>query len=416
MRNPRHRRNGFALAVAMVAIVVIGALIAGAFWTSTQEFRSGRNALVQERALAAAEYGQNWVLANWNNSWNLMNPGDTVAWTQAPDANSSARIRMTRLNSYTFWVVSEGVAGAGSGGEARRRTNSIIRLDVPNLKITGAITTAGTASFSGAMAGVGGVNGNDANPNGWSECPPGGPPKAAISNDAPGSEITSSGTCGSTPSTSACFISSSSKVATDASAGDPNTYNGFGEYNWGDLTSMADAAHTITATGTSTAPRPVMDMVMPTASGSTCLRNATLTAAGGIVYASNWGEPLRTGGSVVNACKDFYPVIWIQGSTAWSRLAGGTTRGQGILLVEGNLQMQGTFQFYGLIIVKGSLAMSGSSTTGPKVFGAVMTGGTGNTYAGGASVQYSSCAVTNALNNLTPKPVLVPERAWGNMY
>ena len=40
------RREGFALAVAMVAIVVIGALIAGAFFTSTQEYRIGRNSLV----------------------------------------------------------------------------------------------------------------------------------------------------------------------------------------------------------------------------------------------------------------------------------------------------------------------------------------------------------------------------------
>jgi Tfp pilus assembly protein PilX len=51
------RREGFALAVAMVAIVVIGALIAGAFFTSTQEYRIGRNSLIDQRAFAAAEAG-----------------------------------------------------------------------------------------------------------------------------------------------------------------------------------------------------------------------------------------------------------------------------------------------------------------------------------------------------------------------
>jgi hypothetical protein len=413
------RRSGFALAIAMVAMVVIGALITGAFWVSNQEFRSGRNALVQERALAAAEYGQNWVLANWDNAWNHLLPGDTMpTQTLAPDGGSSARVRMTRLNNYTYWVVSEGSAGAGSGGIARRRTNAIVRLDVPNMKITGAITSAGTSTFTGAMSPLGGVNGNDVSPTGWAECAPAAAPKPSISNDAPASEVTTSGTCGSIPSMSTCFTGSGPKIATDATAGDPETYNGFGEYDWADLTGMADAAHTVFATGASvTSPAPIMDQVMPTAGGGTCSTADTRTAtASGIVYGSNWGEPLRSGGSFVPACQNYYPVIWIRGTTAWSRLAGGTTRGQGILLVEGNLEIAGFFQFYGLIITKGTLRVVGGSTGGPKIIGAVMTGGGPNTYAGAASVQYSSCAVASALNSLTPKPVLVPERAWANMY
>src|SRR5690242_10249921 len=49
------RREGFALAVAIGAIVVIGALIAGAFFASSQQFRVGRNTLLQTRARTAAE-------------------------------------------------------------------------------------------------------------------------------------------------------------------------------------------------------------------------------------------------------------------------------------------------------------------------------------------------------------------------
>ena len=419
MRIPRHRRNGFALAIAMVAIVVIGALIAGAFWTSNQEFRSGRNALVQERALAAAEYGQNWVLANWSTSWNKLYPGDTIqTQTLTVSSSSSARVRMTRLNNYTYWVVSEGVAGAGTGGEARRRTNSIVRLDVPNMKITGAVTSAGSSSFTGAMAPIGGVNGNDVSPTGWGECPPSSGSKPSVSNDAPASEITTSGTCGSVPSLSTCFTGSGGKVSTDASAGDPTTYDGFGEYTWAELTALSATQHRITATGTaSTSPAPILDQVAPTLSGSACYTAQTRTASNGVVYGSNWGEPLRSGTGTVPACKDYYPVVWITGaSTAWSRIAGGTARGQGMLLVDNNLHIAGTFQYYGLIIVKGSISMAGSSTGGPKIFGAVMTAGTGNSYAGAVSVQYSSCAVANALNSLTPKPVVAPERGWGNMY
>ncbi len=418
MRQPTHRRNGFALAVAMVAIVVIGALITGAFWTSNQEFRSARNSLVQERALAAAEFGQHWVIANWNNSWTRLIPGDTIPTQTLSDGINTARVRMTRLNSYTYWVVSEGMAAAGTGGEARRRTNSIIRLDVPNMKITGAITSAGTSTLTGAMAPLGGVNGNDATPTGWDECPPGAAPKPSLSNDNPLVEVTTSGTCGSVPSISTCFTGSGPKLSTDASAGDPATYDSFGGFSWANLTSKAAAQHTITATGTAySSPNPIMDQVFPTlTAGGDCFTAQTRTSTSGVVYGSNWGEPLRSGTSAVLACNDYYPVIWIRGSTAWSRIAGGTTRGQGMLLVDGNLVIEGFFQFYGVVIVKGTLRVSGGSTGGPKIVGAVLTGGNSNAYSGAASIQYSSCAIASALNSLTPKAVMAPERSWGNMY
>src|SRR5574338_357595 len=64
-------REGFALAVAMVAIVVIGALIAGAFFTSAQEYRIGRNSLVDQRAFTAAEAGVTQPIQGWLKQLNL---------------------------------------------------------------------------------------------------------------------------------------------------------------------------------------------------------------------------------------------------------------------------------------------------------------------------------------------------------
>jgi Tfp pilus assembly protein PilX len=58
------RRSGFALPVAVFAIVIIGALVAGAFFASTQEFRIGSNTIQQTRALGAAEFGLNQTQAN----------------------------------------------------------------------------------------------------------------------------------------------------------------------------------------------------------------------------------------------------------------------------------------------------------------------------------------------------------------
>ena len=55
-------RAGIAMPVALFAIVAIGALIAGAFFSSTQEFRIGRNSVFEPRALAVAEMALNGTL------------------------------------------------------------------------------------------------------------------------------------------------------------------------------------------------------------------------------------------------------------------------------------------------------------------------------------------------------------------
>src|SRR5882724_10031595 len=58
--------RGMALAVAIFALVVIGALVAGAFYASTLEQRTGRNSMFAAEAAQAAETGPMAVLANWD--------------------------------------------------------------------------------------------------------------------------------------------------------------------------------------------------------------------------------------------------------------------------------------------------------------------------------------------------------------
>ena len=56
MRNPRlTNERGMALAAAIFALVVIGALVAGAFYASTMEQRTGRNSMYAAEAAQAAE-------------------------------------------------------------------------------------------------------------------------------------------------------------------------------------------------------------------------------------------------------------------------------------------------------------------------------------------------------------------------
>ena len=407
MRIADRNREGFALAVALGAIVVIGTLIAGAFWTSMQHYRSTRNSLAKERALNAAEYGQSWVLANWNSGTvKAMALGESVDYAPTvPDDLGEVDVRMTRLNQTTYWVVADGRSGEGEGAllEARARTNLILRLDSPNMFIKGAVTAAGPVQLSGNTD----IIGNDANPAGWDNCPAPGPAKPGVVTDNM-ADISPSGTC----SGASCVYTTSpaQKIAVDPKAGLAETYTEFGGMSWNTLTATAQTLYpskVFTPGATWTINHTTM---FPTGAGSVCTTN----------LATNWGEPLRGVGAVA-ACEDYFPIVWIKGATTTTTI-NGTARGQGIMLVEGNLSMAGQAQWNGIILVKGTFSLTGTGpggTDGAKVIGAVMlakqTGATSQ-IAGNSIAQYSSCAINEVLAQLEPPPVPVATRAWGDMF
>ncbi len=378
MRSFMQRRDGFALAIAMFAIVLIGAMIAGAFFASTQEYRIGRNSITQARAMAAAEAGQSALLTTWEQSWNsTIANGETTDWRTVPvddGAGSEARVRVTRLDQTTFWVVSEGIAGGTQQDiGARRRTGAVLRLGLPQINFLGALTTRGTTRIGGSSF----INGYDSNPTGWS-CKTPGPPMPGIAIDDP-SKIQTSG-CGDL----SC-VAGDPKVEGTPDAGADSTYFKYGAQEWEDLIAMA----TVRLAGGSIKVEPVV-------AGGVCALGNT-----------NWGDPVRGSGS---PCESYFPIIYSSGS-----LNINTVRGQGVLLVEGDLTIQGGFEFFGPVIVKGSLKTTG---TGGHINGAVMAANVDletNTVLGNAVVNYSSCALATVLSN-TSMPKMASERAWADLF
>jgi uncharacterized protein (DUF342 family) len=70
-----------------------------------------------------------------------------------------------------------------------------------------------------------------------------------------------------------------------------------------------------------------------------------------------------------------------------------------VLIVDGDLNVQGNFQFYGIVIVKGRLATAGQGAGDIHFRGAIMAANVDladNRVAGNASIQYSSCVVHRA--------------------
>jgi hypothetical protein len=97
------------------------------------------------------------------------------------------------------------------------------------------------------------------------------------------------------------------------------------------------------------------------------------------------------------------------------KLTGGA--GQGILLVDGNLDASGGVQFVGPVIVRGALSVTGNGS-GARFVGGVMAEDvylTDSKVAGNAVVSYSSCAIEKALTG-SATPTFDRARGWIEMY
>ena len=116
-------RQGMALMAALLIIVLIGALVVGAFAMSTQESRISRNMLRQERALAAAEHGMNNAMQGWTlSNAKTMSVGDVQTKIDTTAGGAIDTVRITRLNTTGALMRRERSAAISASGTALART------------------------------------------------------------------------------------------------------------------------------------------------------------------------------------------------------------------------------------------------------------------------------------------------------
>ena len=377
MRSTRNRK-GIALGLVLIAIAVISVLIVGAYYSNVQEYRLGTNSLTQNRAMTAAEYGHGAIYQNWSRSWNSFRAGTTFVRAYGPGDGSIDTVRVTKLNALSYIVVSQGRSGNGARGGARRRAGLLVRLSVPQVKMLGAITTKGTVKIGGSTT----ISGQDTSFAGWN-CPPAGAPVAGAVVPS-FSNISFGGTCPG----GAC-IKGSPLVSVSTVASDSNTYFNYGGMNWTDLVAMADKYVSGTMTG-------VGPMVVAGACKTTDVKN--------------WGDPARA--LIPGACETYFPVIYAPGDISINGNVG-----QGILLVNGNLSIQGGFSFFGPVIARGTVKLTG---TGNHINGSVLAASVVDSTAtsllsGNSAIQFSRCANNTALQR-TAMPAKAPQRSWSEMF
>jgi hypothetical protein len=105
-----------------------------------------------------------------------------------------------------------------------------------------------------------------------------------------------------------------------------------------------------------------------------------------------------------------FPILYAPGDL----IVNGATA-QGVLLVQGDLALEGSATFVGVVIVRGHLSIRGA---GARVLGQVLASDADLGTAGGggvAAVLYSGCAVRRALA-ATARPYPLAERSWAALF
>ena len=404
-------RGGFALPVAVLALVVVGVLVTAGFYMAQQETRIGIASQNSSMAFYIAEQGMNEVMASWSAAAYAQIPlwgADTVTGSIEQGDYS---VEVHHLTDYIYFLESTGeVTQGGRYAGATRRMGLIAKIRTAWIDPPAALTTQGDVVVGGTAL----VNGNDSVPNGWDDICAG-----MELDDKPGVVYDSSGSANEAGSGD--ILGSPSPSEEDPEI-DDSTFLDYGDLEWEDLVEYASISFGTAGSQTT------MSGITPSLTGAEC----------NTADQNNWGEPytvetvVTPAPTIIDACQDYFPLVHARGDLRIQ----GNSRGQGILIVgtinydgdgnitsmEGDLAVAGNFTFNGIIIVLGAFeTLAGAS---PRVTGGVMAandltlGCTGSACVenllGGSIVQYSSCAMQQAILNSAHLAKARPfeQRSW----
>jgi Tfp pilus assembly protein PilX len=366
-------REGFALPAALLAMIVIGAIVTGGFYVSSQEHDISLNTEHGAQALHVAQYGIENALATWTNSSiaGYTAPVTASLWNGSRQVGTY-QITVMPLGQRLYALESEGRTVRGSQ-TAIRRVGSFVKTTSAAPQYTAAVTVVGALTREGNAT----ITGTD-------QCLEEPTAPGVLARD----QTLIQGITKGSQQNPEYMITGAPAVDQDETIS-LATLSQFGDIGLAELLQMATHYYQ----GNPATPKN-MEPATTQGPGGEQICDASVNL--------NWGEPLP--GSV---CSNYYPIIHID-SDALIEVG----RGQGILIVSGDLEVAGNLEFAGVVIVAGKLTMSG---TGNKIAGTVIVQGDGDVgtsgTSGNATIQYDSCKIREAFeNNLRLRPLA--SRSW----
>ena len=384
----------------------MGAVLSGSFLAVRLDKNSSTATTYAADAQGAAEAGLAEVYALWDPTVESVMP----VWDGTPatelgrplhtlGATGSLRQfadSVRRLNTQLFLVRSFGVRTDAAGNVlSQLGVAQFFRIVKPSISVNAAVTVMDPLNLNGNAFLISGMN---AIPSQWGvgECPAVDP---GFTDDLVGIR-SASGTGVGLADLDNIEGFPVKFVANDPTITDAD-FQDYLDYTYTTLAAQP-GAKVLPNNSPYNGVAPVIDY---STSPSSCDKSAEL----------NLGEPFRdppTGGAVTQ-CYGYFPVV--HGTGAQLKFAAGN-RGQGTLLVDGDLELAGDFQWVGLIIVKGAIKING---TGNKLTGAVFAQGvdllTGGAVSGDVTIKYSKCAIDKAVGGATLAAPL-GQRSFTHLY
>ena len=395
-------RHGFVLPAALFALVILSLVALVAITTSDDERRSSNAMKLSIEAFYAAESGANEMWGQWNDTITQgLAPGAArdFGW-QALGNGAEYHPVVRRLDNGDGGqpMYALDVEGRGRGTLSERQLNTIIT----NEPASGNLLPWGRGAMSGRgvlTLDPGWAQGFDWINLSWVEagvCPGDGRPGAGVAWEDE-TEINNIGG----------FIIGEPPILENPEFGQNATYTQFGGYSWDDLVARADYVKT-TSTDFQGRAKTI---------GETCITPSTTTMMSGDDL-FNLGH-----GNVAHPCFNYFPIVYLGGGASyrWTAESAEFGFGQGILLVDGTLQLADV-KWAGLIMVRGCLDMTGGIT---HIVGAILVDGntslpcsaTPVNINNSAHVQWSWCAVqrtllNNSLNFTAPEWSRITDRSF----
>jgi hypothetical protein len=393
MSDAASSRRGIALPTAVFLLVLVGAIVAAGLFVGIQDQRAGDNTRRLQQSFGVAELGAFEQVRNWSSAWNSLGVYPAAGATSALSQTAVGGIgsyggTLFHLGSKQFLLDITGGdtrsrSGAFPGGGARQRVGLLVRSMPATPTVDAAyVVGGGLGKFRGGYR----VTGADSTPPGWAGCVDQGDVAGFASSDTSAYKQnggTFSNVTGAAPDVIQGPAYSSASLDTIGNTG----------MTYAQMAAMA----TVTVPGGSYTLGPPM----PVVAGGVC--NTAIP--------SNWGSPLSPAG----ACGNYFPIIHVTGNLT-VRGVSGTSQGQGILLVDGDVKAF-NFTFDGMVVIRGII----DSTHFFKVWGGVQVINNNNSAfvsdTWDVMFAFSSCSLAKSLSLVGASGAsLLRSRSWAELY
>lgn len=355
----RGERNGAALVTALFALVLMAAIADAVLAPALARQRASRRLAAHHAAESEAERALGSIAGAWSVSqWRELEPGSEYSAIRHVAAEGIAppgvlvETRARRIGATLFWVGANTSAPQTDAPAAAYRS-VLLELLKDTARVVAALTAGGDVELeAGTMLEVA------------NECGAAGDEVPATLLGSPDALVTRAG-------------APTDEGERDTTAGAAATYLAPAGLRMATL--VAQAAVRLPA-GSSLTPSPLE-------SDGHCVPGP-----------SNWGGPSP------EACASHAPVVVGEGDL---EVRSGV--GQGALLVEGRVRIEGPFHYRGLIVAMGGIETDGGAIT---IEGAVFTGASGDVRLHGSTVVRASACSLAAASDATARIVVVPRRGW----